>query len=200
MVNPRGTRYRALAASVAIALATVPLAACSGGKDAVDQNGKGTYGYTQATPKGTVIDAGKRKLAGPVQGSLLAGGDYQLSADQGKVVVLNFFASWCGPCANESPQFEAIYQARKAAGVTFVGLDVKDNRDAVTAFIQDKALSFPIVYDEIGKTALQIGNVPLSGLPDTVVIDKQGRVAAVYVGPVLPKELNPVLDQLSKEA
>jgi thiol-disulfide isomerase/thioredoxin len=200
MVNPMGTRFRVLAACVATVLGTVSLTACTGGKDAVDQNGKGTYGYTQATPKGTVIEAGKRKLAGPVQGTLLPGGSYQLSADKGKVVVLNFFASWCGPCANESPQFESVYQARKAAGVTFVGLDVKDNKGAATAFVQDKALSFPIVYDEIGKTALQIGNVPLSGLPDTVVVDKQGRVAAVYVGPVLPKELNPVLDQLTKEA
>lgn len=192
-----GRGIRLLAATV---LATVALTACTGGKDAVDQNANGSFGYVQATAKGTVIEAGKRKLAGPVEGTLLAGGDYRLSTDKGKVVVLNFFASWCGPCANESPQFEAVYRKRKAEGVTFVGLDVNDRKDAAAAFVRDKGLSFPVVYDEIGKTALQIGNVPLAGLPDTVIVDRQGRVAAVYVGPVLPKDLNQVLDELSKEA
>jgi len=197
MVNPMGRGIRLLAATV---LATVALTACTGGKDAVDQNANGSFGYVQATAKGTVIEAAKRKLAGPVKGTLLAGGDYRLSTDKGKVVVLNFFASWCGPCANESPQFEAVYRKRKAEGVTFVGLDVNDRKDAAAAFVRDKGLSFPVVYDEIGKTALQIGNVPLAGLPDTVIVDRQGRVAAVYVGPVLPKDLNQVLDELSKEA
>ncbi len=57
-----------------------------------------------------------------------------------------------------------------------------------------------MVYDEAARTAIQLGDVPMAALPSTVVIDKQGRVAAVYVGSVLPADLTPALDQLAREA
>lgn len=188
-------------AAVLAATLVLPLAACSGGKDAVDQGANNEFRYVQANPKGTVITAGKRKPVGPLAGTLLDGSSYQLSSDHGKIVVLNFFASWCGPCQNETPQFDQVYRDRKATGVQFVGLDVKDpSKSASQAWLRNKQITFPVVYDEPGKTALQLGNLPLTGLPDTVVIDKQGRVSAVYVGPVLPKDLTDALDQLAKEA
>ncbi len=180
---------------------TVALAACSGGKNAVDQNSGNQFRYVQGTSKGTVIHAAERKAAGPVAGELLAGGTYSLAADRGKVVVLNFLASWCGPCQDETPQFDALYRQRKASGVQFVGLDVKDpSRSASQAWIKDKDITFPVVYDEAARSALQLGDVPLAALPSTVVIDKQGRVAAVYISVLLPKDLEPVLDTLTKEA
>jgi len=170
---------------------TVALAACSGGKNAVDQNSGNQFRYVQGTSKGTVIHAAERKAAGT----------YSLAADRGKVVVLNFLASWCGPCQDETPQFDALYRQRKASGVQFVGLDVKDpSRSASQAWIKDKDITFPVVYDEAARSALQLGDVPLAALPSTVVIDKQGRVAAVYISVLLPKDLEPVLDTLTKEA
>ena len=189
-------------AAVALtALATVALTGCSGGKNAVDQSANTEFRYVQANKQGTLIAADKRKLAGPLAGTLLSGGDYQLSADRGKIVVLNFFASWCGPCQNETPQFDTVYRERKASGVQFVGLDVKDpSKSASQAWLQNKQVTFPVVYDEPGKTALQLGDLPLAGLPATVVVDRQGRVSAVYVGEVLPKDLTNALDQLAKEA
>lgn len=177
------------------------LSACSGGKNAVDQSAGNRFRYVQANDKGSVIEAAKRKQAGPVAGSLLAGGDYRLSDDRGKVVVLNFFASWCPPCQSETPQFDAIYRQRKSAGVQFVGMDVKDpSKSAAQSWIKDKDITFPVVYDEAARSAIQLGDVPMAALPSTVVIDKQGRVAAVYVGSVLPADLTPALDELAKEA
>lgn len=179
----------------------LPLAACSGGTNAVDQSAGGQFRYVQANQKGSLIAASKRKTAGPVSGALFSGGEYQLSSDRGKVVVLNFLASWCGPCQTETPQYDTIYQQRKASGVVIIGLDVKDpNRSGVESWLKDKDVSFPVVYDPTAKTALQLGNLPLVGLPGTVLIDKQGKVAAVYTGPQLPADLNPVLDTLTKEA
>jgi peroxiredoxin len=181
--------------------AVLGLSACSGGKNAVDQSAGNQFRYVQANDKGSVIAAAKRKQAGPVAGSLLAGGDYRLSDDRGKVVVLNFFASWCPPCQLETPQFDSIYRARKAAGVQFIGMDVKDpSKSAAQSWIKDKDITFPVVYDEAARSAIQLGDVPMAALPSTVVIDKQGRVAAVYVGSVLPKDLTPALDELTKEA
>jgi peroxiredoxin len=200
-VSAMRTRAAVRIAAVLAALVAAPLTACTGGKNAVDQGANSEFRYVQANQRGTVIAATKRKLAGPLAGTLLAGGNYQLSADRGKIVVLNFFASWCGPCQNETPQFDEVYRQRKASGVQFVGLDVKDpSRSASQAWLQNKQVTFPVVYDEPGKTALQLGDLPLAGLPATVVIDRQGRVSAVYVGEVLPKDLTNALDQLTKEA
>jgi len=196
-VSSNGAR---IAAVLAVAL-VLPVAACSGGKDAVDQGANNGFRYVSANKQGTVIAADKRKQAGPLAGTLLSGSGYQLSEDRGKIVVLNFFASWCGPCQNETPQFDQVYRDRKTSGVQFVGLDVKDpSKSASQAWLQNKQITFPVIYDEPGKTALQLGDLPLAGLPATVVVDRQGRVSAVYVGPVLPKDLTNALDQLAKEA
>jgi peroxiredoxin len=196
-----GMAMTSRAALLAAALSAVlGLSACSGGKNAVDQNAGNQFRYVQANKKGSVIEAAKRKQAGPVTGTLLAGGEYRLSDDRGKVVVLNYFASWCPPCQSETPQFDSIYRERKSAGVQFVGMDVKDpSKSAAQAWIKDKGVTFPVVYDEAARTAIQLGDVPMAALPSTVVIDKQGRVAAVYVGSVLPADLTPALDELSEE-
>jgi peroxiredoxin len=185
----------------ALLAAVLGLSACSGGKNAVDQSAGNQFRYIQANKKGSVIEAAKRKQAGPVTGTLLAGGAYRLSDDRGKVVVLNYFASWCPPCQSETPQFDSIYRQRKSTGVQFIGMDVKDpSKGAAQSWIKDKGVTFPVVYDEAAKTAIQLGDVPMAALPSTVVIDKQGRVAAVYVGSVLPADLTPALDELTKEA
>ena len=174
--------------------------ACSGGTDAVDQSAGGQYRYVGATPKGKTIAAAKRKQAGPATGTLLGGGGWKLSALRGDVVVVNYWATWCAPCRVETPNLQKVYTAWKPKGVTFVGIDVKEaNRSPVRAFVKDNAVTYPIVFDEGAKTALQIGHLPLQGLPNTVIIDKQGRVAAVYVGNVLPADLEPVLASLTTE-
>ena len=176
------------------------LAGCGVGKNAVDQGANTQFHYHGGNQKGSLIAVADRKQAGLVSGQLVDGGDYRLSQDRGKVVVLNFFASWCAPCQVETPQFDSLYRSHRSAGVQFVGLDVKDpSKSGVQSWLQAKQISFPVVYDEPGKSALQLGDVPLNGLPATVLIDKQGRVAAVYTQEVFAKDLEPVLNQLAGE-
>jgi peroxiredoxin len=186
-------------ALAAATLSLTLLAGCTGGSNAVDQNANGQFRYVQSTTKGSVIPLVQRKKAGDLTGGLLAGGSYRLSQDAGSVVVLSYFAHWCGPCQTETPQLDALYRERKASGIKFVGIDAKDpSKSAALAWVQDKALTFPIVYDQTAKTALQLGNIPIT-IPASVVIDKRGRVAAVYFGSTLPKDLTPVLDTLARE-
>jgi thiol-disulfide isomerase/thioredoxin len=184
-----------------LVLATALLgSACSGGTDAVDQTAGGQYRYVGATAKGKTIAEAKRKVAGPATGTFLGGGDWTLKSLKGQVVVLNYWATWCAPCRIETPNLQRVYITWKPKGVAFVGIDVKEaNRSPVQAFVKDNAVTYPIVFDEGAKTALQIGHLPLQGLPNTVVIDKHGRVAAVYVGNVLPADLEPVLASLTAE-
>src|SRR6266516_1782114 len=177
--------------------------ACSTGTDAVDQSAGGQFRFPGATPAGKTIAVANRKAVGTVSGELLGGGTFDLAAQKGKVVVLNFWSSYCGPCRTESPNFDAIYRAMKADGVEFVGLDVKEvNRDAPESFIRDFKITYPSVWDPKAKTALQLGKLPVStaGLPWTAIVDRQQRVAAVYVGEVLPADVKPALTSLLAES
>jgi len=180
-----------------VLVAALTISACSAGHNAVD-SGTGKFRYVAATKKGSVLPPGSRKPAGNVHGELIDGGPWRLSDHLGKVVLINFWASWCGPCVIESPMLNQVYLETKASGVEFVGLDVKDQRGAARAFIAHNHMSYPMVYDEPAKTALQL-RIPIAGLPVTVVIDRQGRVAAAYLGAVTYLDIKPVVTKLAAE-
>lgn len=184
----------------AVALGGLLLSACTG-KDAVDQAAGGQYRFVSGTGVGKTIAAADREKAGGFTGDLLNGGTLTLAASAGKVTVINFWATWCGPCTVETPQFDEVYRANKAKGVAFIGIDTKEtSTDAARAFIKDNDISYPIVSDEKGETAVALGKIPALALPFTVLIDKQQRVAAVYLKTLTPKDLQPVLDTLIAES
>lgn len=192
-------RARALAASLIIA-ALALLAGCSGGTDRVDQLSDTQYRYVSATPKGEVIPPADRKDAGNVTGDLLDGSQFSMADHAGDVVFVNFWGSWCGPCVIETPELDKIYRANEARGVLFLGVAVKDVEDSTQAFVDNNDISYPIIFDFNAKAALQLGNIPMRGLPATVVLDKHGRVAAVFVGAILAGDIEPVLETLLAES
>ena len=181
------------------AASSVLLVACSTGSDAVDTSSNGRFRFVSATAQGQLIPAATRKPAADFHGDLIGGGGYSLGQDSGKVVVINFWASWCGPCVLESPMLDRVYRETKTLGVDFVGIDIKDERQAAEAFVHDKHISYHIVYDEPAKTALQLG-IPAAGLPVTAVIDRRGLVAAVYIGAVHYPDIDPVVKRLAAES
>jgi thiol-disulfide isomerase/thioredoxin len=159
-----------------------------------------TYRFNGATKLGSLIPDQDRKPAGDVHANMLSGdGTYRLSADKGKVVVLNFWATWCGPCRVETPQLDALYRRVRNKGVTIVGIDTKNfPRSSAQSYVTENKISYPMAYDEQGESILALGGIP-SALPFSVLVDKQGRVAAVYLGGVTPKDLTPALDKLRAE-
>lgn len=183
--------------AVAVTAATM-LAACTG-KNAVDNTGNGTNEVI-VPAQGKVYSASQRWAAPPLTIPLLSGhGDYSLSSDLGKVVVLNFWANWCSPCVAETPQLQLVYEAYKSKDVDFVGVDTKDVRANAQAFVQDNKITYTMVSDEEGQTAVKLGNIPDGSLPFTVLIDKQGKIADVWLGAISPNDLEPLLNKLLAE-
>ena len=187
-----------LLALVGALLAAVSLTACTG-KDAVDQS-SGDFRFVSGTSKGKLIDVAKRTQAGAFSGDGLSGGTINLADYAGKIVVINFWATWCGPCTVETPQFDSVYRTVKDKGVQFVGIDTKEtSRDSARAVVTDNKITYPMMWDEQGKTAVALGKIPAQALPFTVLLDKQHRVAAVYLSSLSAKDLQPVLNTLIAE-
>ncbi len=130
----------------------------------------------------------------------LDGHDQALAQWHGKVLVVNFWATWCAPCREEMPQFVAAQAARGAKSVQFVGIAV-DQADKVREFAKQIGLNYPALIGGFGAIELSksLGN-DLGALPFTVVIDRQGRVAERHLGPLVQPGLDRMLDRLLKQA
>jgi cytochrome c biogenesis protein CcmG/thiol:disulfide interchange protein DsbE len=99
---------------------------------------------------------------------------------QGKVVVLNFWASWCTPaCYDEAPVLERSWRAWQDRGVMVVGVDIQDSVEAAQRFMRQFSLTFPNARDLTGKVSIDYG---VYGVPETFFIDRRGRIRAKHVG------------------
>ena len=186
-----------LLAAVATALV---LTGCSSGSSSVAVDNGGEFRFQQVTPAGSVIPVGDRRAAPTFSGKLLDGSAFSSTALAGDVAVLNFWGSWCAPCRVETPEFQQVYDDVHPRGVQFLGLNVKDQEQLATAFVQSKGITFPSVYDPKGQVALAFRDYPANAIPSTIVLDTKGRVAAVYTSEVRTDDLRTVLDQVLKEA
>ncbi|WP_233496144.1 TlpA disulfide reductase family protein [Geodermatophilus sp. TF02-6] len=179
---------------------TVFLAGCSTGANAVDVNNGGEFRFVAGTPAGEVIPASERAAAPEFSGELLGGGGFSSTELAGDVAVLNFWGSWCPPCRVETPQFQQVYAEVRDRGVQFLGLNVKETSEQFAqAFVDSEGITFPSLYDPRGEVALAFRDYPANAIPSTIVLDRQGRVAAVYTGEVAQDDLRAVLDRLLAE-
>lgn len=144
------------------------------------------YGLSQNEPDRDIEQAlaqGERKDAPDFELDRLAGaGKGSLADYRGQVVVLNFWASWCDPCRNESPLLNRWHR-KLAAGNrgTVLGVDVLDVSDDARDFVREYGLRYPMLRDGEGDVLASYGVI---AYPETFVIDRQGRIAATRRGPV----------------
>lgn len=107
------------------------------------------------------------------------GDNVRLAEQRGKVMMLNFWASWCGPCRKEMPLLDAMYQRYSAAGFVLYGVNVEEDNTDAKKLIKELGVTFPILYDTESK-ASSLYNV--DAMPTTVVIDKKGQIRFVNRG------------------
>jgi cytochrome c biogenesis protein CcmG, thiol:disulfide interchange protein DsbE len=118
---------------------------------------------------------------------------YKLADLRGKVVVVNFWASWCVPCADEAPDLENTWRHYKDQGVLFIGVDYVDTETAARAFMQRFDITYPNGPD-LGTRISQAYRI--KGVPETYFVDQAGRLAFVKIGPTTEAELRSVIDKL----
>jgi thiol-disulfide isomerase/thioredoxin len=179
------------------------LAGCSDSKDAVATTqqeftfvapgGQTTILYDPPASRGTAPNLTGDSLLN--DGAQVGLGDYA-----GKVVVVNIWGSWCGPCRTEAPDLEFVAQQTKDQGVALMGIDVRDDRDAARDFVTDRGLTYDSIFDPASRSLAALNGYPRNTVPSTIVLDRQHRVAAVYLTTIRPSELLATVNRVAAEA
>ena len=108
-----------------------------------------------------------------------AGTQVKLSSYAGKVVLLNFWATWCPPCRNEIPSIEALYSKFKDKGFVVLGVDLQEDAQSVSIFTKRYGITYPVVLDQTGQVGNEYG---ARGIPLSFLIDKRGRITSGAIG------------------
>jgi thiol-disulfide isomerase/thioredoxin len=191
---PRPARFLA-----ACLLGTVVLTGCTG-KNAVGNGTTGPLTKTLANPDANrLIQVGDRRPAPAIRGATLDGDPIDLASYRGKVVVLNFWASWCPPCRAESAGLVKVARDTAPLGVAFVGVNIKNDRSAALRFNEVHAVPYPSLYDEPGVVLTRLRRLVPQEPPSTLLLDRQGRIAALFIGGLTESELSGPVQALAGE-
>ncbi|MFF4586576.1 TlpA family protein disulfide reductase [Streptomyces sp. NPDC000345] len=183
--------------AVAAAAATLLLSACTSGGTS---GGGGDTNFVMGKDGISTAGKGERDAAPDLSGKTIDGKQLDVADYKGKVVVLNIWGSWCAPCRAEAPNFQKVYDDLGADGVQFVGINTRDtsSKNAV-AFDKQYGITYPSLYDPTGKLLLRFdkGTLNPQAIPSTLVIDREGRIAARSLAALseekLRKMITPVL-------
>ena len=133
------------------------------------------------------------EVAAPFTMSLVGGGEFSSEELQGRVVMLDFWASWCPPCRDEAPALGQVYREYRDRGVEFVGINLWDNTGDAELFLQQQGHEYPNGFDDGGKIAISYG---VRGIPEKFFLSAEGRIVRKFSGPVGADRLRQILDSL----
>lgn len=188
---------RRLAAAVLVG--GLALTGCSTG----DSTAATSFNFVAPGGKTDITYTGSDRQEMPeISGEDLFDPDKQISSEDfhGKVLVINLWGQWCGPCRTEAPELQKVQDRMGDDGVQVLGIDVRDfDRSAPQDFMRNRGLTYPSIYDPSGRSLLGLTGYPRNVVPSTIIVDKQGRVAAVYLRDLLAQDILPVVRGLADE-
>jgi peroxiredoxin len=168
-VGMRSSSYIATAMALALGLSVATLPAASAGGNIANGASAPAFQLTSMNGKSLSLDQLK-----------------------GQVVLINFWASWCGPCRTEMPILEQLYHSYQAAGFTLLGVNVEPKEGDAEKFLKGTPVSFPILFDPDSKVSKLY---EVSGMPSTIIVDRKGTVRYVHHG-YKPGDESEYLDQI----
>lgn len=141
-----------------------------------------------------IVPKAGRRLMPPVALERLGGGTWRLEDYRGQVVLINYWATWCGPCQEETPGLVRLAERTKGLAVVGISMDEGD-KGVVMGFVRRMHIGYPIVFPE----PMSQEAAGMVGLPTTILVDREGRVAKTYVGETREAEFRKDVEQLAAE-
>lgn len=181
----------------ALAAAVALLALLTGCSNEIGSSGD--QGYVAGRGLITSLAVADRKSPGEVSGTTIEGKPLALDDYAGKVVVVNVWGSWCAPCRAEAPMLADAARDLAKQDVAFLGIDSRDpSESAARAFVRRFDIPYPSIYDQQGRTLLAFrGTLNPNAIPSTVIIDREGRVAASVLGEISRTTLDDLVEEVS---
>ena len=203
LVNTRAL-LRTIAATVAVGALSLALSACSSDANSVAAQARSGDNKGFISGDGSIERLAPEKRSAPLtlSGTTFEGTPWKVADARNKVLVLNVWGTWCGPCVVEMPDLQKVWSQMSAAGkpVQFMGIDYRDEVETARAFLRANKITYPSLVDDGGRTLLALRG-KANATPTTLVLDRQGRIAARVSGPVTASTLSGlVTDVLGERA
>lgn len=178
--------------------------ACSTGTDAV-VTGPETFEFVSPDGQLEIFydPPAERQPVATISGPDLLDPDRTITVQEdfeGQVVVLNLWGQWCGPCRAEADDLQRLQEEFEPQGATVFGINLRDpNRQKPVDFIEDNGITFPSIWDPSNAAVAALRGFPTSVIPATLILDRQHRVAAVYLAEITDYQLREKISEVLAE-